>query len=36
MNYEDFTLVPVRAVAEALEADVEWVGETGTVNITTK
>lgn len=34
--YEDFTLVPVRAVAEALEADVEWVGETGTVNITTK
>ena len=30
------TLVPVRAVAEALEADVLWDGDTYTVTVTTK
>lgn len=32
--YGDHTLVPARAVAEALEANVEWIGETNTVVIT--
>ena len=31
-----YTLVPVRAVAESLQAKVEWVSETRTVVITTK
>ena len=30
----DSTLVPVRAVAEALDAKVEWINETRTVEIT--
>ena len=30
------TLVPVRAISEALDADVEWDGDTNTVKITTK
>ena len=34
--YNDRTLVPVRAIAEALNADVEWLGETKTVVITTE
>lgn len=32
----DTTLVPVRAVSEALGANVEWIGETNTVVITTE
>ena len=32
----DYTLVPVRAVAEALSAQVDWSDETQTVSITTK
>ena len=32
----DYTLVPVRAVAEALSARVDWSNETQTVSITTK
>ena len=31
----DYTLVPLRAAAEALEAEVLWIGETNTVEITT-
>ena len=31
----DYTLVPVRAIAESLNANVEWNGETKTVAITT-
>lgn len=34
--YEERTLVPVRAVAEALEAEVDWIDESGTVVIVTK
>ena len=30
----DYTLIPVRAVAEALSADVDWIDETRTVVIT--
>ncbi|MBQ7097300.1 MAG: copper amine oxidase N-terminal domain-containing protein [Clostridia bacterium] len=30
------TLVPVRAVAESFDADVQWIGETKTVEITSK
>ncbi len=33
---DDHTLVPVRAVAEALKANVEWIDETQQVIITTK
>ncbi|QGG47228.1 copper amine oxidase N-terminal domain-containing protein [Heliorestis convoluta] len=33
---EGRTLVPVRAIAEALQADVEWDGETSTVYISTE
>ena len=32
--YENRTMVPVRAIAEALKADVQWNGETRTVTIT--
>lgn len=32
--FESRTLVPVRAVSEALNANVEWIGETNTVVIT--
>ena len=32
----DYTLVPVRAVAEALKAKVDWVQENGAVVITTE
>lgn len=32
----DRTLVPVRAVSEAMDADVSWNGETSTAEITTK
>jgi len=32
---DDRTMVPVRAIAEALEAEVDWVDETSTVVITT-
>ena len=33
--HNDRTMVPVRAIAEALEAEVDWVDETSTVVITT-
>ncbi len=33
---DDRTLVPVRAVAESFDADVQWIGETQTVEITSK
>lgn len=33
---EDYTLVPVRAVAEALKARVDWEAETKTVKITNR
>ena len=33
MIYNDYTLVPVRAVSEAFDADVSWDGNTKTVNI---
>ena len=36
INEGGHTLVPVRAVAEALQADVQWESETRTVIITTK
>ena len=32
----DYTLVPVRAIAEALSAQVDWSDETQTVSISTK
>ena len=32
---DDRTMVPVRAIAEAFEAEVDWVDETSTVVITT-
>ena len=32
----DRTLVPVRAVSEAMDADVKWDGETNTAEVTTK
>ena len=32
----DYTLVPVRAVAEALDAEVEWIQESRTVEIITE
>ncbi len=32
---DDYTFVPVRAVAEAFNAKVDWIGETKTVVITT-
>lgn len=32
--YNDFTLVPLRAVSEAAGAQVDWNGETRTINIT--
>ena len=32
----DYTLVPARAVAESLQAKVDWLGETKTVVITTE
>lgn len=32
----DYTLVPVRAAAEGLNADVEWIDETNTVMINSK
>ena len=34
--YNSRTLVPVRAVAESLDAQVDWVAETRTVIINTK
>ena len=34
--YNDFTLVPLRAVAEAAKAQVEWDGDTRTVTITSQ
>lgn len=34
--YNDYTLVPVRAVSEALDANVSWDGNTKTVNISAK
>ncbi len=34
--YNDFTMVPLRAVAEAANAEVEWDGESRTVTITSK
>lgn len=34
--YNDRTLVPVRAVSEAFDANVEWDGNTQTVNISTE
>lgn len=34
--YNDYTLVPVRAVSEAFDANVSWDGNTQTVNISTK
>ncbi|MBQ7573116.1 MAG: copper amine oxidase N-terminal domain-containing protein [Clostridia bacterium] len=33
MIYNDYTLVPVRAVSEAFDANVSWDGDTKTVNI---
>ena len=32
---DDRTMVPVRAIAEALDAEVDWIDETSTVVITT-
>ena len=34
--YNDRTLVPVRAVSEAFDANVSWDGNTQTVNISTQ
>lgn len=34
--YNDYTLVPVRAVSEAFDANVSWDGNTQTVNISTQ
>ncbi|MCI5970383.1 MAG: copper amine oxidase N-terminal domain-containing protein, partial [Oscillospiraceae bacterium] len=36
MIYGERTLVPVRAVSEALSCNVEWIGEENTVVIKTK
>jgi len=36
MLYNERTLVPVRAVSEALNCNVNWIGEENTVAITTK
>ena len=36
MLYNERTLVPVRAVSEALNCNVNWIGEENTVVITTK
>ena len=36
MIYGERTLVPVRAVSEALSCNVDWIGEENTVVIKTK
>lgn len=36
MLYNDRTLVPLRAVSEAFDCEVQWDGETKTVNIYNK